>query len=270
MDASSHTRDGGSVTEGFHAAIHDAVSKLPRIGWGETFRFRCHNGLSCWTLCCKNPSLFLTPYDTLRLKKKLGVASAEFLEKYTETLLDPQLGLPVTRLLMNKDGACPFVSSAGCSVYADRPTSCRIYPLGQAASSGVEGKPGERIFFKVEEDYCKGWGEAPAWKLEEWVLDQGAAEYNVHNEVLVKLTFHHALGEPGAIDERKLGMIHMALYDLDTFRRFVFDTSFLEKFVVDGETVKKIRDDDEELLRFAVRWLEFSVLGSPTMELKGL
>ncbi|MBF0290837.1 MAG: YkgJ family cysteine cluster protein [Nitrospinae bacterium] len=270
MDTSSHSQDDRLVAEGFHAAIHEAVGKLPRIGWGETFRFKCHKGLSCWTQCCRNPGLFLTPYDVLRLKKKLNIKSAEFLEKHTATVLDPQLGLPVTRLLMNKDGACPFVSAEGCSVYADRPTSCRIYPLGQAASSGVEGKPGEHIFFKVEEDYCKGWGETSVWKLEDWVLDQGAAEYNVHNEILVKLAFHPAMGEPGAIDERKLGMIHMALFDLDTFRKFIFETTFLKKFAVDDETLAKIRDNDEDLLRFAVRWLEFSVLGSPTMEPKSL
>lgn len=270
MDTSRRSQDESLAAEGFHAAVHEAVSKLPRIGWGETFQFKCHNGLSCWTLCCRNPGLFLTPYDILRLKKRLNVKSAEFLEKHTKTVLDPQLGLPVTRLAMGNDGACPFVSAAGCSVYADRPTSCRIYPLGQAASSGAQGKPGEHIFFKVEEDYCKGWDEISVWKLEDWVLDQGATGYNVHNEALVKLAFHPALGEPGAIDERKLGMIHMALYDLDTFRRFIFETTFLVKFAVDDETLKKIRDDDEELMRFAARWLEFSALGSPTMEPKGL
>jgi hypothetical protein len=270
MDTSSHSRDDGLAAQGFHSAIHEAVSKLPRIGWGETFQFKCHNGLSCWTLCCRNPCLFLTPYDVFRLKKRLNIKSAEFLEKYAQTVLDPQLGLPVTRLVMDEEGACPFVSAAGCSVYSDRPTSCRIYPLGQAASSGVEGKMGERMFFKVEEDYCKGWGETSVWKLEEWVLDQGATEYNVHNEALVKLAFHPALGDPDAIDERKLGMIHMALFDLDTFRRFIFETTFLKKFAVEDETLKKIRGDDEELLRFAVRWLEFAALGPPTMEPKGL
>ena len=265
MDESSR-QNNSLLTSGFHSAVHEIVKNLPRITWGETFQFKCHKGLSCWTECCRNPGLFLTPYDILRLKKRLGVKSAEFLEKYTATVIDPQLGLPVTRLVMGEKDACPFVTSSGCSVYEDRPTSCRIYPLGQAASSGADGKQGERIFFKVQEDYCKGWGEPSVWKLEDWVLDQGATEYNVHNEVLVKLTFHPALGEPGAIDERKLGMIHMALYDLDTFRRFIFETTFLKKFAVEDETLGKIRDDDEELLRFAVRWLEFSALGSPTIE----
>lgn len=265
MDESSR-QNNSLLTSGFHSAVHEIVKNLPRIAWGETFQFKCHKGLSCWTECCRNPGLFLTPYDILRLKKRLGIKSAVFLEKYTATVIDPQLGLPVTRLVMGEKDACPFVTSAGCSVYEDRPTSCRIYPLGQAASSGADGKQGERIFFKVQEDYCKGWSEPAVWKLEDWVLDQGATEYNVHNEVLVKLTFHPAMGEPGAIDERKLGMIHMALYDLDTFRRFIFETTFLEKFAVEDETLAKIRDDDEELLRFAVRWLEFSALGSPTIE----
>lgn len=266
MDETRRSQNDSPLTSGFHSAAREIVKNLPRITWGETFQFKCHKGLSCWTECCRNPGLFLTPYDILRLKKRLAVTSAEFLEKYTATVIDPQFGLPVTRLVMGEEDACPFVTSSGCSVYEDRPTSCRIYPLGQAASSGADGKRGERVFFKVEEDYCRGWGEPVVWKLEEWVLDQGAAEYNVHNEALVRLAFHPALGEPDAIDERKLGMIHMALYDLDTFRRFIFETTFLEKFAVEEETLGKIRVDDEELLRFAVRWLEFSALGSPTME----
>lgn len=249
-----------------HSAIHEVVASLPRITWGETFRFKCHKGLSCWTECCKNPGLFLTPYDILRLKKRLGMTSTDFLSRHAVTVVDPQMGLPTTRLAMGKDGACPFVSADGCSVYGDRPTSCRIYPLGQAVSSGSGGKPGERIFFKVEEDFCKGWKEPVEWKLEDWVLDQGAGEYNLHNEVLVKLSFHPGLGEPGTLDDRKLGMIHLALYDLDGFRKFIFDTSFLKKFAVEPETVSKIRENDEELLRFAVRWLEFSILGSPVIE----
>lgn len=257
---------GGSSSGGARHDIHEAVEKLPRIGWGESFRFRCHSGLSCWTSCCKNPNLFLTPYDVLRLKNRLGVKSFEFLASHTVTGLDEYIGLPVVLMKMGADGSCPYVSAGGCSVYSDRPTACRIYPLGQGASSGANGKPGERMFFKVEEEHCLGWKEDKQWRLEEWVLDQGANEYNAHNEIMARLAFHPSLGEPGALDERKAGMIHLAFYDLDRFRQFVFDTSFLQKFAIEPETVENIRNNDGDLLKFAVRWVEFSVLGIPVIE----
>ena len=33
------------------------------------------------------------------------------------------------RRLKNLNGCCFFLSDAGCTVYADRPTGCRFYPL---------------------------------------------------------------------------------------------------------------------------------------------
>ncbi|MBI5814199.1 MAG: YkgJ family cysteine cluster protein [Nitrospinae bacterium] len=262
------TGDGGSGEHGggLSQAIHEAVEKLPKIGWGESFNFKCHDALSCWTSCCRNPDLFLMPYDVLRLKNRLGLKSWEFHEKHTTVAMDPLLGLPVVRLKMDGEGACPFVTEKGCGVYADRPTSCRVYPLGQAASSGSASASGDRIFFKVEEDHCLGWKEGKSQTLEEWVLGQGAADYNLHNEIVVRFSFHEKLGEPGKLDDGKLGMIYMSLYDVDRFRQFVFGSTFLKRFRLDSETIEKIRTNDEDILRFAVRWLEFSTLGLPSME----
>jgi hypothetical protein len=57
----------------------------------------------------------------------------------------------------------------------------------------------------------------------------------------------------------------MACYDLDRFRQFVFDSTFLQRFELEPELVERIRTDDDELLRFAFRWLRFALFAEPTM-----
>ena len=49
----------------------------------HVFTFKCHTVIACFTQCCRDITIVLTPFDILRLKKGLGVSSDEFLEKYT-------------------------------------------------------------------------------------------------------------------------------------------------------------------------------------------
>jgi len=60
----------------------------------------------------------------------------------------------------------------------------------------------------------------------------------------------------------------MACYDLDSFRRFVFESTFLKRFQVEEDVLERIREDDEELLRFAFRWLRFALFREPTIDIK--
>ncbi|VAX15723.1 hypothetical protein MNBD_NITROSPINAE04-1295 [hydrothermal vent metagenome] len=267
-DETSGVTGQSEEVKAYFRETHEALEKLEKVEWRDKFNFRCHKGLDCWTACCKNSLIFLTPYDVLRLKQKLGVRSDEFLEKYTEATVDPGFGLPSLRLKIVEGEGCPFVSPDGCGVYSDRPTSCRLYPLGSAVSSGSGAAESQRTHFKVEEDYCLGWGEKDSWTVENWVIDQDATDYNMYNEMMIRLTLSPKLVAPDKLDDKKLSMFYMALYDLDRFREFIFDTSFLSKFEVEKDIVEKIRSQDEELLRFGMRWVEFSVMGMPTMDLK--
>ena len=47
-------------------------------------KFRCHPGVSCFTACCGNINIVLTPYDILCLRKRIGIDSDEFLLRYTK------------------------------------------------------------------------------------------------------------------------------------------------------------------------------------------
>jgi hypothetical protein len=47
----------------------------------------------------------------------------------------------------------------------------------------------------------------------------------------------------------------MVSYNIDKFREFVFESTFLRRYPVDAQTLEEIRNDEVALLRFGVRWL---------------
>ncbi|MEK6536028.1 MAG: YkgJ family cysteine cluster protein, partial [Actinomycetota bacterium] len=59
------------------------------------------------------------------------------------------------------------------------------------------------------------------------------------------------------INEKLQQMFYMASYDIDNFRRFVFESNFLEVVKLDPETVEKITNDEIELMNFAFRYLKY-------------
>ena len=113
----------------------DEIDKLPgrRIKEGETFCFRCHPEVSCFNRCCRNLNLFLYPFDVVRLKQCLGITSNVFLDEYVDVVLRPSNFFPevLLRMAPTPEKTCPFLTDTGCSVYADRPDTCRIFPIEQ-------------------------------------------------------------------------------------------------------------------------------------------
>ncbi|KKK70948.1 hypothetical protein LCGC14_2918850, partial [marine sediment metagenome] len=59
------------------------VVQPSRLDPETRFKFRCHPGVTCFTKCCSNIDIMLTPYDVLRLKNRLGLTSDKFIEDYT-------------------------------------------------------------------------------------------------------------------------------------------------------------------------------------------
>src|SRR5208337_764325 len=76
----------------------------------DQFTFHCGLHLDCFTKCCCDVSIVLTPYDILRLKKALRIDSTEFLEQYTLPMFSPEQKFPVMILRMDTETKkCPFV-----------------------------------------------------------------------------------------------------------------------------------------------------------------
>ncbi len=230
------------------------------------FRFSCHRDLECYTLCCRNANIFLTPYDVLRMKNRLGVSSEEFLRKYTG-LLFGEVGLPVVFLQMMEDEerTCPFVSDEGCRIYEDRPESCRNYPLKRSAPKR-DGKRWE-YYTIVQDPKCLGYQTDREWSLEGWKEDQGLGIYHQMEDLFTDITLNETLLKEDLRNDDALSMFLMA-YDLDRFRRFIFETRFLEVFDIEEGVVDQIREDEEELLKFALRWLRFSFIDKGALKIK--
>jgi Fe-S-cluster containining protein len=238
----------------------------------DTFRFKCHSDISCFNECCAGLRLILTPYDVLRLKNRLGMTGAEFLEKYTETVFEKSSRFPVILLKMSGDEkeTCPFVSKEGCTVYTDRPGACRIYPIGRASKTpSAGGTAVKEKFFVVKEEHCKGFLEQKEWTLGEWLSGEGVDEYNAVNDAWLEIiSSTKGLGDD-AVVMKKMQMYLMACYNLEKFRDFLFKSSFFGHFEIPEEEKKTLADDEKALLLFAVRWLRFSLFGEKTMNVKG-
>jgi hypothetical protein len=50
-------------------------------------------------------------------------------------------------------------------------------------------------------------------------------------------------------------LFYLVSYNIDKFREFVFESTFLDRYDIDEETVEKIRDDEIALLEFGLKWL---------------
>jgi Fe-S-cluster containining protein len=242
-----------------------------RLGPDDTFKFGCHPGISCFNICCSDVNIFLSPYDVLRLKERLGISSTEFLEKYTLLPVQRDMTTPVVLLKMNEDEnrSCPFVTEKGCGVYTDRPWPCRMYPVGLATSRDSEdGWQGERFYFLLKEDSCLGHQEDREWTIREWMDNQEVDAYDEWGEAYKELSLHKFFEEIGDLPPSKMEMFFNSTYDLDKFRGFVFGSSFLDRFEVDEDFVHQMREDDEALLRLGFHWIRFALFGEQTMKVK--
>jgi Fe-S-cluster containining protein len=237
------------------------LEKGLRMEREHQFRFNCHPGVSCFTECCRDITIVLTPYDVLRLKNELGISSNEFLEKHTLILPQGKSLIPMVALKMNEDDKkCPFVSKKGCAVYNDRPWSCRIYPL-DINDDGT-------FSLITDKSKCLGLMENDTWKISDWLLDQKIEPYEEMNEQFSSITIPLHAQELGIDNPKIHKMTFMALYNLDKFREFAFKSTFLDRLEVEPEKIKKIKESDEDLLKFAYDWIKFGIFGKKIFGVK--
>ena len=235
-------------------------------------QFECHPGVPCFTACCHNIKIVLTPYDILILSRRLELPAHEFITAYTQPTYLEKTDMPGVQIKLTEDKkACPFVTSDGCTVYSDRPTACRYYPVGMADfhEGGTNTAEEEKFFFLVKEPHCKGFEEPKRWTIREWREDQGVDERDEFNKEWLRLVMRRkSFGHQASLSEAAKRMFFMASTDLDSFRRFVFESSFLDTYVVDEETIDKIKHDDIELMRFSFTYLANTLFGAEGMEIK--
>ena len=224
----------------------------------QTFSFSCFRKISCFNECCRDLNQFLAPYDILRLKNRLGLSSTDFLKRYTTGHTGPESGLPIIVLKPDASGSakCPFVKPDGCSVYEDRPSSCRMYPLMRVKSRSREtAKPSEH-YLLLKEGHCKGFREDAVWTIETWQDEQDLRIYNEMNDRMLDIISLKNRRAAGPLDPESNHLFSLALYDLDRFRTHLCQKDLPDMAAIPDETMDQIATDDEALLEFVFNWIQ--------------
>lgn len=227
----------------------------------ETFRFSCHPGVACFTDCCRQLDLALTPYDVLRLSRHLGLASSAFLDRYALIEQEEDNTFPLIFLGMVDDGqaSCPFVTASGCSVYADRPGACRTYPLGRGAFTTPDGGRHE-MHVLLTEPHCQGFSQGEPQDIAAWQKDQDLAAYNAINDELLAILQHPRLKGGHQPAPREID-IFLSLYTLDTFRQQLLDSTLTLPIPITDSERQELATEDLALLRLGIRWLDHVLSG---------
>jgi len=232
-------------------------NNITPLSLDDTFNFSCSKDVPCFNECCRNLQQFLTPYDILRLKNRLGIPSGLFLEQYTAKHTGPESGLPI--ITLKTDGyklKCPFVTPSGCSVYNDRPSSCRMYPLARVVSRSRETGEITEQYMLIKESYCLGSSQGKTWTIRQWEEGQEIGIYNEMNDLLMEIISLKNRLMPGRIDVKSEYLYYMACYNLDTFRSHIFEKGILDNLNLNSETLSAIKDDDEALLKLGFQWIK--------------
>ena len=244
----------------------------------DTFCFSCHKSVSCWNRCCHNADVTLTPADILTLSKKLGIKPAEFLARYTYPAMWEKSDLPVAKLRSKIDedsGACIFLAGEeGCGVYDARPVTCRYYPMGLASVKMMGAEQKEDFYFLVKESHCQGHAENKQQTVAAFRAEQGVEGFDEINrgwiDIMMKMVSWRSVGGPNAkqVSPQTKKMFFMVSTDVHAFRRFVFETRFLNTYLIDQAVVDLLRTDDVALLKLGFDWLKNVLFNEDTINLR--
>ncbi|MBI5898428.1 MAG: YkgJ family cysteine cluster protein [Rhodocyclales bacterium] len=236
----------------------------------HVIEFSCHKGIACWNACCSNIDISLTPYDVLRMKKRLGISSTEFLKDYTVPYEMEKDGIAGIKFRPVEGGsACRFMKPEGCDIYTDRPTACRYYPVALLSMRKQDEYVDRDSYAIVREDHCKGHEVNRRISIADYRKEQGLEEYDElargwRQLVLKKKSSGPTIGKPSL---RSRQLFFMACYDIDKFREFVFAESFAKLFELKPEERESFATDDVALLQFAFRFLRQVLFGEESISL---
>ncbi|HIJ79993.1 MAG: YkgJ family cysteine cluster protein [Desulfobulbaceae bacterium] len=268
----SESQSPDSTSKSLFGTDHNPTNIVPeKLSLDSKLKFRCHPKVSCFTACCGNIEIILTPYDILRIRKVLNLPAQEFLLRFTTPTYLEKTDMPGVKIHLDENGRCPFVTDEGCIIYAQRPTTCRYYPVGMSYfhGAGQENTKAEEFYFLVNENHCKGHQEDHVQTIREWRTDQGIDESDEMNKDWMELVMRRkSFGQQATLSEPAQKMFFMVSTDLDQFRNFVFNSSFLDTYEIDEQTLSNIKEDDIALIKFSYKYLASSLFGTNDLKIK--
>ena len=126
----------------------------------------------------------------------------------------------------------------------------------------------EDFYFIIEEPVCKGYFEEKKWTVGEWMKDQGVEKYEEIGKLFKEISLHNYFEKGKKLTPPQLEMFYTVCYNIDKFREFVFESSFLDRFILTEEMIELIKNDDVELLKFGFEWLKFCLFGEKTIQVR--
>ncbi len=70
------------------------------------------------------------------------------------------------------------------------------------------------------------------------------------------------------LDPENSKKLYMACYDLDEFKKYLFETRFFDVHGVERGVIERLGEGEGELLSFAHKWVRFNLFGEDTLKLK--
>jgi len=238
--------------------------KLPpnvqQLGTDESFLFDCLTANSCFTTCCRQLELALSPYDVLRLRRAAGLSSGQFLDTYVIIEMGDEDVFPRCYLTMIDDGreSCVFVTSDGCSVYEHRPGACRTYPMGRAVVRQADGL--SEFFVLLKEDHCHGFINDARQTPQTYLKSQGLEPYNRFTDMMAEIIQHEQVRQGFTLNKKQVELYLLALYNLDTFRDRIRLGELKLSGSEDADNICTLSDED--LLQYGINWIKSLFFGN--------
>jgi Fe-S-cluster containining protein len=233
------------------------------------FNFSCQPGLSCFMQCCKNVDMYLFPYDIIRMKNAAGQDSETFLREHARLVQSANPFFPSLMLKLNEDEnkSCPFLAMDGCSIYHDRPSSCRTYPLERAVDRDIIKNRHNDYYFMTDHSYCLGHGEEFSFSVKEWIRNQKIDAFNMMNDLWAEMESIFLTnpwkGEGSGGPKQQLAF--MVCYNIDGFRSYAQSNKIIELFRLSKDRKRDIECNDAELLKFGFEWLKLVLTGKSNL-----
>lgn len=113
------------------------------------------------------------------------------------------------------------------------------------------------FYFLLQEDICKGHEESTEWTVKKWREDQGVDLHDSINAGWTDIVVRKkSFPQDHKLSEASKQMYFMACYNLDSFRTFVFESTFLKRYnPFDPKLLERIKVDDIALLDFSTKWV---------------
>jgi len=100
------------------------------------------------------------------------------------------------------------------------------------------------------------------------LADQELSEYDRFNREFIAIMPGNSLRIKNILNDRQRKMFYAACYNLDSFRQFIFKSTFFQRFKIDDGLRIRLQTNDIELMAFAGRWLHFFLIGENTLHIQ--